>query len=176
MLCPQSLTKSENLQHLYSVYFLYWYKSTNTDAAQDRCDSTISSLDHTRIGWGYFGGGIAAGLLLAALIAGVVYILENMKKKKGDEEAGELGGVTGGQLDTLRMARAARAPVSARLHLDTQFSSPPSRSMGSAGSVGSPDAARAPLWARLHPGTQFSSPPSCSTVSAGSVGSLDVKK
>ena len=82
MLWPQWWTKSEQLQHVYSVYLLYWYKSTNTDAAQGRCDSTITLLDHTRIGWGYFGGGIACGLLLAALITGIVYILENMKKKK----------------------------------------------------------------------------------------------
>jgi len=87
-------------------------------------------LDHTRIGWAYFGGGIAFGLLLAALIAGVVYILQNMREKKGDEEAGELGRVTGGELGTLRMTRTVRAPVWARLNPDTQFSSP-SRSTAS---------------------------------------------
>ena len=140
MLWPQWWTKSEKLQHLYSVYLLYWYKSTNTDTVQDRCDSTITSLDHTRIGWGYFGGGIACGLLLAALIAGVVYILENMKMKKGDKEAGELGRVTGGELDTLSMSmsRTVRAPVWARLNPHTQFSSP-SRSTGSVASVASLD-------------------------------------
>ena len=123
----------EQSQHLYSVYLLYRYKSTNTDAAQDRCDSTISALDHTRIGWGYFGGGIAAGLLLAALIAGLVYIRVNMKKKAGD-----LVGVTGGELGTLDMAFAPREPVYARSHPRTQFSSS-MRSTGSAGSVASPD-------------------------------------
>jgi len=91
-------------------------------------------LDHTRIGWGYFGGGIAAGLLLAALIAALVYIRVNMKKKAGD-----LGvGVTGGELGTLDMAFAPRAPVYARSHLGTQFSSS-IRSTGSAEAVASPD-------------------------------------
>ena len=123
----------EQSQHLYSVYLLYRYKSTNTDAAQDRCDSTISSLDHTSIGWGYFGGGIAAGLLLAALIAGLVYIRVSMKKK-----AGELVGVTECELGTLRKAHAPQAPVWARSHPGTKFSSS-IRSTGSAGSVGSLD-------------------------------------
>jgi hypothetical protein len=90
-------------------------------------------LDHTRIGWGYFGGGIAAGLLLAALIATLVYIRVNMKKKEGD-----LVEVTGGELGTLNMAFAPRAPVYARSHPDMQFSSS-IRSMGSAASVASPD-------------------------------------
>jgi len=81
----------EQLQHLYSLYSLYWYKSTNTDAAEDRCDSTISSLDHTRIGWGYFGGGIAAGLLLETLIGVLVYILVNRKKEAKTVQ--ELSGV-----------------------------------------------------------------------------------
>ena len=85
----------EQSQHLYSVYLLYRYKSTNTDAAQDRCDSTISALDHTRIGWGYFGGGIAAGLLLETLIAGLVYILVNRKKKGKTVE--EMSGVAESQ-------------------------------------------------------------------------------
>ena len=157
---------------MYSVSLLSWYKSTNTDAAQDRCDSTITSLDHTRIGWAYFGGGIACGLLLAALIAGVVYILENMKKKKGDEEAGELRRVTGGELGTLRMAHTVRAPVWARLNPDTQFS-PPSRSTGSVASLdvgklgrvtgGELDTLRMTSAARA---------PSRST---GSVGSVDVR-
>ena len=118
---------------MYSVFLFYWYKSTNTDAAQDRCDSTISSLDHTRIGWGYFGGGIAAGLLLAALIAALVYIRVNMKKKAGD-----LVGRTGGELGTLDMAFAPRAPAYARSHPGMQLSSS-IRSSGSAGSVASPD-------------------------------------
>jgi hypothetical protein len=133
MLWPQWWTKSEQLQHLCSVFLFYWYKSIKTDAAHDRCDSTISSLDHTRIGWGYFGGGIAAGLLLAALIAGLVYIRVNMKKK-----AGKLVGVTECELGTLSKAHAPQAPVWARLHPGTKFSSS-IRSTGSAGSVGSLD-------------------------------------
>jgi hypothetical protein len=90
-------------------------------------------LDHTRIGWAYFGGGIAAGLLLAALIAGLVYIRVNMKKK-----AGELVGVNKCELGTLTKAHATHAPVWARSHPGTKFSSS-IRSTGSAGSVGSLD-------------------------------------
>ena len=48
-------------------------------------------MDHTRIGWGYFGGGIAAGLLLETLIAGLVYILVNRKKEGKTVE--EMSGV-----------------------------------------------------------------------------------
>ena len=85
----------EHLQHLYSLYLPYRYKSTNTDAAQDRCDSTITSLDHTRIGWGYFGGGIAAGLLLETLVGVLFYILVNRKRKGKTVE--EMSGVAESQ-------------------------------------------------------------------------------
>jgi hypothetical protein len=40
-------------------------------------------LDHTRIGWGYFGGGIAAGLLLETLVGVLVYYILVNRKKKG---------------------------------------------------------------------------------------------
>jgi hypothetical protein len=40
-------------------------------------------LDHTRIGWGYFGGGIAAGLLLETLVGVLVYCILVNRKKKG---------------------------------------------------------------------------------------------